>query len=228
MLTVSAVSGLIGRSGWTAAGTPFSEKDRQLSARPNTTPKSNRSRRLFLHPDTAGTHCTTARGQRGTTQADRTSRRPDIRHEEARHPRAPRSVRKSISFACSSSVQRPPVQQRTPRSPSNVARSRGAAGTARGVAAQGRLRENTSAVRLLQRLVRQLCVGSEIQLSRFVIAGCAKELGTKAVRCFAGPLTTRRLNAFIAGPAPSVGRGSPLRCPEKPTGRRVDRLVAMC
>jgi hypothetical protein len=40
------------------------------------------------------------------------------------------------------SVQRPAVQQRTPRSRSSVPRSRGAAGAARGVAARARLGAN--------------------------------------------------------------------------------------
>ena len=55
------------------------------------------------------------------------------------------------------SVQRPAVQQRTPRSRSSVSRPRGAAGAARGVAASADLRVDVCGVRLLQWLVSRRC-----------------------------------------------------------------------
>src|SRR6476659_5522598 len=115
---------------------------------------------------TQGTRSRCLRSRKGRRTPPRSL--PRIRRGTPTRPSSRRSpatteqlrFREAISFVAqppaTSSVQRPAVQQRTPRSRSSVPPPRGAAGAARGVAARDRLRAERCGVRLLQRPVRRL------------------------------------------------------------------------
>src|SRR4029079_15645112 len=97
------------------------------------------------------------------------------------------------------SAQRPAVQQRTPGSRSSVTRPRGAAGAARGVAAEDHLRAHACGVRLLQRPVMRLLGGlvadPELPISTYSI----REVRLPAKSDWKFPLNHRVDNALRRG-----------------------------